>query len=176
MFSKERDHNIKKRAEFHTLALVASMLLIINSKNSSNSVTNAIVLKCCSSCYQRYALCASNFYHQTQKWLPYSVSRTKGHPSFSLLRHGGQVGTGCGTINVKNRPKSGPNIPTWSFAAFSFFQLILRRSEDFGRGGQTSQKNNFCRIFTFPADFEGVGRFWSRTSLRPKSSDPLKIS
>ena len=30
MFSKERDHNIKERAEFRTSALVARMILIIN--------------------------------------------------------------------------------------------------------------------------------------------------
>ena len=106
---------------------------------------------------------------------------TKGHPSFSLLRHGGQVGTGCGTVNVKNPPKSGPNIPTWSFAAFSFFRLILRGSEDFGRGGQTSQKNNFCRIFTFSADFEGSEGFGQEMRLptatktfRPPQNQPEK--
>ena len=69
IFSNKRDQNIKEGGEFRTSALVVRMLLIINSKNSSNSVTNAILFKCCSSCYQRYALCASNFYHQTQVWV-----------------------------------------------------------------------------------------------------------
>ena len=70
IFSRSATISSKKEANFVPSALVARMILIINSKHSSDSVANAVVLKCCSSCYQRYALCASNFYHQNQKWVP----------------------------------------------------------------------------------------------------------
>ena len=61
-------------------------------------------------------------------------SETRGYfyPSLSVIRHGGPAGTGCGTIKIKNRQKGWANIPKNTFAAL--FRLILRGSEDFGRG------------------------------------------
>jgi len=53
IFSRSATITSKKEANFVPSALVACMILIINSKHSSGSVTNGVVLKCCSSCYQR---------------------------------------------------------------------------------------------------------------------------